>query len=456
MKKPINLSQDPSEQRHHCREKIRGYQLRSLNVQSESLPLYRVKRFNASAVWSFSSNGLSRNQNIIKEISKVLRVNKAIKKLILDLRGISLIKNEDLVSLNKALTRLKSLEKINMRDFFQYDKAYSGLYGFMKSLTTLPFLKTLSLTISDTKVDLYHMSQSLKRIATLKEITFKLFNCPQATSKELQKYFGSFNRLARLEKISQIFYNSYLNMTDESLKELRLNRLVSLKEYVLDLNHCSQLTDKSLYYFKQGLKGLSGLQKIYLEFWKSLNFSDFGLYFLWKMMKSLPQLQETTLIFSECSRITDVGFCDMNGILKHLPLLRKIRLEFYDCPQITSEGIQNICGTVKRFASLQSVCFSFRDCHGITDQGVKQVIDCLNDLKNLCEIKVDFMACPEITEISLNNMLGYLKASHSLEKAVIGFAANNIIDEHYEAFDQEIEILKEQRPNLEVEELDYS
>ena len=95
---------------------------------------------------------------------------------------------------------------------------------------------------------------------------------------------------------------------------------------------------------------------------------------------------------------------------------------------------------------------SFSGCPEVTDIGVKEVVDCMRNLVNLRRIGIAFEECEKITDESSDYLVQYLKTQFCLERISLGFVRYATEEEEeLNEFEKEIENLKIQRPDIDIE-----
>jgi len=315
-------------QYHSSREKMLYFRrVADHDVTLKSLVLNRIKRIDHSKL-TFSLDNLWVRRPFFKRIKQFIRFNKGVKTLSLDW-GCSndKVTYKNLLSLSQSLKRLKCLKGFTLEA--TCSKMTEAAFVFLfNEVGKMSSLKQLCLDLCNThgqidiEIDLNKVIQGLKKLAGLRNFCLNLSGVKHAGDQGLKKFNRLYNRLSRLEKISQ--KNSSRprsQMTDDCLKTFQLKRLVSLKEIYLNMARLVQITDKGLYYLTQGLSELASLQKIKLDFSLSKNFGVLGMHNIWQMMKSLPVLQGITLLFNQGAKITDAACHDMYQSLGCLPVL---------------------------------------------------------------------------------------------------------------------------------------
>jgi len=342
----------------------------------------------------------------------------------------------------------------------------------MKELTKINSLKSLSLDISGSEFSdagLISTSRSIKKMKFLKDIHIDCSDLPKATHKGMAQMNSSFNRLRKVENVnlviracsktkeaahgyqnSPLMIRSYSQMTDESLKKMRLERLISLRSIILDFGYYYKLTDKSIDLITRGLKKLPNLQIIKLKFWNSESFSDASLSLLWRIMNSLPSLQGVTLHFKNCWDITDAAFDDMNKTLQNLALIKKFHMEFYNC-SLTDHGLVDLCKVLKRAVSLQNLSVYWRNGDETTDIPMKEFIDCISRLTQLRKIGIDFLVHVETTSLE-DEISKFFRCQTALEKISLGISEFDGGKSNF-AFVKEICNIAIKMPNLRMKKI---
>jgi len=132
----------------------------------------------------------------------------------------------------------------------------------------------------------------------------------------------------------------------------------------------------------EGLKSLSSLQKMDLNFRGCTKFKDKGMEDLSEGIAGLDSLKSISLNFSECE-MEDWGLFYLSDAFKKLEFLESIILSCYKCKWITNEVLIRFGADLQELDLLKTVEMSFKSCPRIWEKGVKH-------MKNFLEDKLGF------------------------------------------------------------------
>lgn len=147
-----------------------------------------------------------------------------------------------------------------------------------------------------------------------------------------------------------------------SLLSRCFKRFDGLKEFRLQIRHnCDgNITRTGLGHLCEGLKKLSSLQTLNLDFSGCYSFPKDGLKILIKGFRRHRSLKTLVLYFLGCTKITDSDIENLCKSLKNLVLLRRLDLDFFRCFIITVEGLRMIKKLLKKLKKLQHINIDFR------------------------------------------------------------------------------------------------
>jgi len=129
-----------------------------------------------------------------------------------------------------------------------------------------------------------------------------------------------------------------------------------------------KVSDEDLTKFLSSGQFFKGQTAINLNFFGSNDLTDMGLKTLSKGLKRLTALKNLHLDFTCCPKITDKGMLSLGESLRGLTSLKKVDLNFSWCKKITDGGMQRLTKGLKRLQFIESLNLNFRECHQIEEE----------------------------------------------------------------------------------------
>jgi len=210
---------------------------------------------------------------------------------------------------------------------------HAGVAALGQALSRYKCLRTLSMDLSNSSIDVkcvQELGSSIKELASLTSLTFKCGSCA--------------------------------DIADDATMELMcgIGSLSCLKILVFSLEFCAGVADKSLAALGNGVQ---------------------------KLCKSLTHL---TIDCTHCREIGDEGIRCFSSGVKSLALLVRLNLSFHGCQKITHEGAEALGSALGMLGQLESLHLSLELCTGINHAGITCIVHAARELKSLQEIAFIF------------------------------------------------------------------
>jgi len=270
---------------------------------------------------------------------------------------------------------------------------------------------------------LFHLGETFKRFHSLTsiELVFWDNNCKDITDEGLKNLGEGLKRLTSLQLIL-INLNGRKRVTHKGLRYLKkgLKRLTSLRSMHLDLGNCEGITDEALGVIGECFQqpAFSSLESIDFNFESCFEITGAtynclsgdvegfsrGFEALRKGLKRLSFLKSLKMNFEFCTELDNYGLYALSEGIKDHGSLKSIHLSFYKCKDITDEGVGYLSESLKGLNSLQSIELDFRDCYFLTDKGVNDLNKSLQGLGLLQSVCLNFRKCFSITNEYLNDL----------------------------------------------------
>jgi len=225
-------------------------------------------------------------------------------------------------------------------------------------------------------------------------------------------------RIRRMDaKILKFSKNPYPNghVEDKHLRMLGtiLKSSKRLQKADLNLRDCQKITQRGLKQVQRGLRGLTWLRNLTLDFSYDKKLLKKGMNGLASTLKSLSSLQDIDLRFGGCYL--------QNQQLFHLKALKKLRLtslrlNFLSC-YFDDTGMRHLGNTLKNITRLQNIDIAFRGCSNITNTGVDNFGLALKTLTCLNMLNLNFAHC------QFYSMFKDLELSSSLQSLALNFSS---------------------------------
>jgi len=225
---------------------------------------------------------------------------------------------------------------------------------------------------------------------------------------------------------NQFQINSCDNITERGIKELgqALQTLVSLETFNFSMREHDNFTGQAMGSLASGIKQMSALKSIELDFWWCIELEDAGIQRLGETLTSLPLLQSAKFDLTHC-QVAEQGMLSLGQGLKSLTCLTKLHLNFQSCEHLTDTAVQNLCEGLAEKTSLLRLTLDFtpvEDPSELTDLAVEEVSRALRNLTSLQKLSIGFRECKEITDTGFVQFCRSLKTLTSLKKISIDFS----------------------------------
>jgi hypothetical protein len=398
-------------------------------LQSLDLQLIYTKEMTTEEVIEFA-NSLSRLTQLtrlnLKFFSEYERENIGINEILISISKLKSLTNLTLKtnlndtntkstevvaeSLANALMMLQNISELEIN--FEYFKALneSRFYLISKSLGTLSFLTTLSLSFKENETltdnSLVKLGENLKKLITLQTLEIDFTNCIAYVTmigmKQLISQSGGGGGTKLLTKFSLNITNAQKIGQNISGFVTKIEQLVQLRTLTLNFSQTPALDASALTILAQALGKLQKLTYLNISLEKCEHISILGLNSLFSQIKNLSDLNTFSLDLSE-------------GIRSQ--------------KNANNNNFSNIFSDLKTMKSLSNLRLCFKGCKGISEENGK--LNFLNEFRGLSfilvnSLEVDFSAT-EIMGTEINSLIEYFSKINTL--IVKCNACNNILDD---------------------------
>jgi len=225
-------------------------------------------------------------------------------------------------------------------------------------------------------------------------------------------------RIRRMDpKILKFSENPYPSgyVQDEHLRILGtiMKSSKRLQKADLNLRDCEKITQRGLKQVQRGLRGLTWLRNLTLDFSYDQQILSKGMKGLASTLKSLSSLQDVDLRFGNCY-LRNQQLFHLKALKKLL--LRSLKLDFLSC-YFDDTGMRQLGDTLKNITRLQKTDIAFRDCRNITNKGVDNFGLALKTLTCLKMLNLDFGYC------KIDSVCKDWENSSSLQSLALNFSS---------------------------------
>ncbi len=330
----------------------------------------------------------------------------------------------DLYDISETLKKLISLQSFSLRFANCFEITDKGFYHLGQSLKTLPSLRHFEFPFgfgpNITNKGLSDLGQSIKRLTCLEMIKLDLSCCRQITEFGISTLSANLKNLHKLKSLS-LHFPRYAKMTGVGF----LNLCDSLKEFVCLQNFSLsfrgvQLTDAELKRLGEVFTKLIWLRNLDLILDPSSKITDSGLHELFKGIEKLVGLQNLKIEISSFGKIGNQGLSDFSKALRKLANLKTLEIKFHGQRNcFTDEGLSHIGQGLEGLKSLEKIHFVCSGWWQITDLGLEMLGRGLAALVLLQSVRMDLFGLEKITDFGGQNFCQVLKSLSNLR--IFGF-----------------------------------